>query len=113
MQVAVTDSLRPVNVLLALLTLVAVLVALARPVCEAYDLGGGAHDHGDCYTPLADGARTELPAAAAEGVKPPFLAASTAQSLRWRAPDRPPAAIPADRPPISRPYHARSARILT
>jgi hypothetical protein len=99
-------------VVLALLAVVAVSVALARPVCELYESPVNAHDHVDCCAPLAHGVRAEPPAAAASAVEPPFVPVPMARSLQWHASGWSKPAIPADRPPISLSYHARSARML-
>jgi hypothetical protein len=95
----------------AALALLAVTLALASPVCDAFDLPGDIHQE-DCCASLAD--ETPVPPAAApSGLKPPVFAPLPAVwSPQWRAVAWSAAAIPPDRPPLTRPYHARSARLL-
>ncbi|HWQ38335.1 MAG TPA: hypothetical protein VNM24_06940 [Burkholderiales bacterium] len=95
----------------AVLALLAVTVALASPICDAYELPGDIHEQGCCAT-LNDG-NPVSPAALPSGFEPPVLGpVPIAWSPEWRGIAWPARAIPPDRPPLTRPYHARSARIL-
>jgi hypothetical protein len=106
-------SLRLTKGVFAALALLAVSVALASPICDRYELPGNAPHHEDGCASLKDGTPAVPPTAAAPSVKPPpFLPLATGWSTEWRAVNWPAAAIPPARPPITRPYHARSARIL-
>jgi hypothetical protein len=121
---------RPGFVVFALLAL---SLVLARPVCDAYHLQGGPsqsgpvadaghalgealhhEDSAPCCASLEDGALAVPATVAIPAVKlPASLLAATASLPGWRAATLLLAAeIPPDRPPVSRPYYARSARIL-
>ncbi len=95
----------------AVLAVLAVTVALASPICDAYEVPGVIHEQGCCAT-LNDGNLVAL-AALPSNFEPPVLGpVPVAWSPEWRATAWPAHAIPPDRPPLTWPYHARSARIL-
>ena len=111
----------------AVLALLALALVLARPICDAYAVGAGAsgveqpaggeqsnHDDFDpCCTSIDDGTpltseRVASPAKAPTAV----LTIAFHDGTRSSAMQRRSAAIPPDRPPLLRAYHARTARIL-
>jgi hypothetical protein len=96
------------------LALLAVSAVLARPICDLDRPLGKAHHQDDCFASFTDATPAVPPDAAIPSAKPPvFLALTATWSPAWREAAWPAAAIPPDRPPLTRPYHARSARILT
>jgi hypothetical protein len=98
--------------IVVLLALLAASAALAGPVCDAFELSGDAHPESCCES-LSDGAPVP-PVAAPFTVEPPTLVALPgAWPADWRAMTWPTMAIRAGRPPLTRPYYARSARILS
>ena len=108
------------------LALVALFVALARPLCDvphsgpviaAVEAGAEATPHGHsgtCCSSMHDGSLVVTATAAAEAFKsPPGPVLAPASLPAWRAASVSLAArIPPDRPPALKPYYARSARIL-
>lgn len=95
--------------LFVLLALLAVTAALAAPVCDAWEAPTGAAHPADCCVVLTDGAPAAPEVAAALAAKPQMAAVAETvwpKPLSWRVD------LPVDRPPLSRPYHTRSARIL-
>lgn len=114
------------------LALLALFVVLARPICDLSHLQGAA-SHGDapfvadyfggeapshddsepCCTSIDDASLVGGTLAFAPDIKS-FSAVPVAQSFSTTYLTRPSvrAAFPPDRPPLSRPYYARSARIL-
>lgn len=110
----------------AVLALVALALVLARPICDA--LGGGLaalghlvgteqqsnHDDSDpCCASIGDG--TPLAPASAVPTAQPLgavLIAAFPAILWFSAIRRRIALVPPDRPPLLRPYYARTARIL-
>jgi hypothetical protein len=93
-----------------LLALLAVSAVLAAPICDALELPGEVHEE-QCCASLNDGTPV-APTAATSTCEPPAFVAYVAWSPDWRAVRWPAAAIPPDRPPLTRPYYTRSARIL-
>lgn len=110
----------------AVLALVALVLVLARPICDAF--GGGLaalghlagteqqsnHDDSDpCCASIGDGAPLAPASAIAIAQLPgailiaAFLAGSWISAMRRRI-----ALVPPDRPPLPRRYYARTARIL-
>jgi hypothetical protein len=109
-------SLRLAKTLFLVLALLAVSAVLARPICDLDRLPGNVHQHHqeDCCASLKAGTPVVTPDAAAPSVKlPAFLPLTAAWLAEWYAVAWPAVAVPPDRPPLSRPYHARSTRILT
>lgn len=104
-------SLTAARLAFAVLAFLAVATVLAQPFCDLHE--DEALHQEDCCASLADGT-VAVPATAvvtgfkARAVLPP----AAAWPAGWRTAQGPEPAIPPDRPPISRPYHARSARIL-
>lgn len=115
------------------LALIALFVALARPLCDAHRLQGDVshpgpviaaveamaeaalHGHsGTCCSSMHDGSLTVPATAAAEAFKsPPGPVLAPASLPAWRVASVSLATrIPPDRPPGLKPYYARSARIL-
>lgn len=105
-------SQRLVRGLFAVLALLAVSVAVASPVCDSFHASADAPQPDTCCASLEDGALALPPTAAPSAQPPAFVAVSAGSSVQWRALSWPDAAVPPDRPPLTRPYHARSARIL-
>ena len=97
----------------ALLALLAVTVALASPICDAYERAGDIHEP-DCCASLSLNERNPVPSAASPiSFEPPVLGAlPMSWSTEWRAFNWPAPEVLPDRPPLTRPYYARSARIL-
>lgn len=115
-----------------MLALLALFVVLARPICDishvqgpashghapavADNFGDGAANHGEpepCCETVDDASLVGATAAFALDAKlasvAPLAQNGSARHLGRRSPRAP---IPPDRPPLSRPYHARSARLL-
>jgi hypothetical protein len=103
-------SLRLARGVFGLLALLAVSAALAQAFCDLQDVKALHHD--DCCASLEAGVLA-VPSTAAIPTGTPAPVLAPAAWPLWR-----PAAlmlsahIPPDRPPLTRPYHARSARIL-
>jgi hypothetical protein len=98
------------------LAFLALLVVLARPICDAYELGAATSSHsegsGPCCASIEDRTGAASSAASLPAVKTsPPLAMVSVVLPAWRSAALVLAAPP-DRPPASRRYHARSARIL-
>ena len=116
----------------AVFAFLALFMVLARPICDAYLPHGGPAQSGSIafaghasgepsrqadsrlFCASAEDGRLVQPAAALTPVKSPApLPVATASLPGWRtAALARAAAIPPDRPPVTRRYHARSARIL-
>jgi len=111
----------------AVLAILALALVLTRPICDAYGMGVGQagighlasgeqsnHDGWDpCCASIDDG--TPLASASAvSAAKAPiaFMISAFHDGTRSSATQRRVAAVPPDRPPLPRPYHARTARIL-
>lgn len=104
-------SLRIARRAFAVLALIAVATALAQPFCDVHQ--AEALHQEDCCASLTDGSVAVQAKMVVPVLKSPaVLPAATASLTGWRTAQGPAVAIPPDRPPISRPYHARSARIL-
>ena len=100
-----------VKVAFVLLALLAVSAVLASPICDALGVPGEVHQD-DCCASLNDGLPVP-PVAATSAFEPSVSAALPLPRWReWRAVASPAVAIPPDHPPLTRPYYARSARIL-
>ena len=114
------------------LALLALGVVLARPICDAshakgapflegglaaaahYSDGQAAHhdDSDPCCVSVDDASLVVGTTALVSDAKPPALPMAQASSA-WRSTPRSlDPAIPPDQPPMSRPYHARSSRLL-
>lgn len=103
-----------VRFLASLLALLAVSAALARPVCELDHVTGSEPQQQDCCASLDDWMAASAPEPVAPIAEPP-AAALVGEAWRpsWRPSPRSLAVnLPSDRPPLSRRYHVRSARIL-
>lgn len=113
------------------LALSALLLVLARPVCDVLEWHGaeeqpgssaiasytaGEHHDGHydpCCTSIEDGSLVALSASAAPPVERlPTPAAAMASPVQRAAVHSLVAWLPPDTPPISRPYHVRTARLL-
>lgn len=114
------------------LALLALSLVIARPICDAYAAGAGtaapaqmlASDHAGnaephedesapCCSSLEDGALAASAAAFPAAEKPGSFAFLPPSPLEaWPATARRLAPVPPDRPPLSLPYHARTARLL-
>jgi hypothetical protein len=101
-----------VKAIVALLALLAVSAALAGPICDAFELPDDAHPE-SCCTSLNDRAPVPPVAASFTFEPPSSVPLPGAWPANWRAVTWPGIAIPADRPQLTRPYYARSARILS
>ena len=100
-----------VKMVFVLLALLAVWAVLASPICDALGAAGEVHQE-DCCASVDDGSPVP-PAAATFAFEPSVFAPLPLPRWReWRAVTSPAVAIPPDHPPLTRPYHARSARIL-
>lgn len=104
-------SLRLARRAFGVLALLAVSTALAQAFCDLQDVKALHHD--DCCASLEAATLAVPSTAAVPAAKPPAPVLAPAAWPGWR-----PAAlmlsaqIPPDRPPLTRPYHARSARLL-
>lgn len=94
------------------LALLGVGAALARPICDLERSALNVPAHEDCCTSLADAMLPVPPSAAVAFTKLP-KPAPMAPAWQEPTPRFVVAAIPADRLPLTRLYHARSARILS
>lgn len=124
---------KPVRHVCALLALLALSLVVARPVCDAYAAGGGSvqpahieatapsghdHSHGDepgpCCSSIDDASLLGSAAVAPAAAKPVAFLVASAVSLEpsWSVAGRLIRTEPPDRPPLFRPYHARTARLL-
>jgi len=111
----------------AVLALLALALVLARPICDAYEMGAGSlgvgqlagaeqsnhNDFDPCCTSIDDGTPLASESAASPAKAPTaVLMFAFHDGTRSSATQVPVAAIPPDRPPLLRAYHARTARIL-
>lgn len=96
----------------ALAAFVAMSAALAQSLCAPQEPGALAYP--DCCVSLADDAVHAAAATLAPAPESfPVPAATAAPCVLLRPAHATIAAFPPDSPPISRPYHARSARSLS
>jgi hypothetical protein len=102
-------SLRLARRACGVLALFAASTALAQAFCDLQDVKALHHD--DCCASLEAGAAVPSTAAIPTGTPAPVLAPAARPGWRPTALMLS-AHIPPDRPPLTRPYHARSARIL-
>jgi hypothetical protein len=95
----------------AALAFFAVSAALAKSVCDPHPQGAVAHEA--CCASLADGAAV-VPddTLAAFSKAHTGMPAPTAALAPWAQTQRRTVELPPERPPVSRPFFARSARIL-
>lgn len=117
----------------ALLALLALSLVIARPICDAYSASGGTaqpvqveasdhsgHDHsrdgepGPCCSSIDDASLLSSAVTVPAAAQPSAFVLVAAGSLQpWSAvADRRIALEPPDRPPLSRSYQARTARLL-
>ena len=112
----------------AVVALLALVVVLARPICDAYGMGassppgvgqlaGGEQPNHDGFDPCCVSIDDGTPLAS-ERAAPPAKAPTAVLMFAFHdgpwssATQRRVVAIPPDRPPPLRAYHARTARIL-
>lgn len=111
----------------AVLALLALALVLARPICDAYEVGAGSpgvgqlaggeqSNHNDldpCCASIDDGTPLASVNAASPAKAPIAVLVLAFHEGTWSSATQVPvAAIPPDCPPLLRPYHARTARIL-
>lgn len=117
----------------AVLALLALTLVIARPICDAYAAANGSseaahvaadghgdndHSHGDepgpCCSSIDDASLLGSANVTSASAKPAtFVVVPASSRQAWSAvPGRLLASEPPDRPPLCRPYHARTARLL-
>jgi len=111
----------------AVLALLALALVLTRPICDAYGMGVGQagighlvsgeqsnHDGWDpCCASIDDGTPLASASASPAANAPTAVLLFAFHEETWSsAMQRHIPAVPPDRPPLPRPYHARTARIL-
>jgi hypothetical protein len=102
---------RTLRLILAALAFFAVSAALAKPLCDPHPQEAVPHEA--CCASLADGAAVVpddafVPLSKAHAGIP----APKAVLAPWASAQRRTVELPPERPPVSRPFFARSARIL-